>query len=876
MRKRPAVSAGVLGAAGPAGAAGSAAPITPADPSTPASLALLVDLTGLSEQLCRSLAAGDWTNAFLAAGGMNQIAEDYLSGASALASRTHVRALTHPRARRWQAEVAGLCVDLASVVIGQPVPMAATEWPQRGAALRDGLAHLPVRARRDILRPPSCFSRFDQRPEDALAIARLAAARVPTQVPILVLGVRTSGSYLAPLQAAALAGEGFADVHTATIRPGQRAPRPVVRSLKRLGASQGRVIAVHNAPRSGEALRQVLDELRRRGMPDDAVTLAFALPPETYVPESLAGYDALILPWDSWSIVRRLEPEQVTADLAELRGPDVRVIATELVSAASAGGATPGHVEAAYSVDLAGSDCEVWTESVAVEGCGFGFFGTRAVAVARARGGAGAKVHGVRDGLLYREWLPPDASVAKLPATWPRQLAEDLAGQIAERARALSLPSDPTPALGGRGTVVEVASEILANACGRSASPVRATVLERVVGRLLEVRHPAVIDGSTWLDQWHLVGRDRAVKVGRAMGETSGLICFDPVYDLAGVTALADDPEFEAGLRAAYLDAAGEPVDDERWLLYLLVQLWAARRRVEAGREIDRLSSLAIQRYLARRVLGDAVCLTDGPLCAFDLDGLVEPAAPGWPMPTPRSVLSLRTLMVHGFRPVPVSGRSVAHVRDLCITFGLPGGAAEHGAVLYERGDEQVIDLVRRETSASVRVALAARPGVAVDPDYRVVVRATGLRRAGRGPLEAPVVTDVLDAYPGLSAIRGDAQTDFVPRGVDKGKGLARLARLLGHGPAGDGPAPIAAAVGDSGADVPMFEHAEHAFLVGPAGRSLRRSGITALRRGGQRGLSDAVSVLVGHRPGGCPRCAPAPLDRRGRQLLSILDAPGR
>ena len=88
MRKRPAVSAGVLGAAGPAGAAGSAAPITPADPSTPASLALLVDLTGLSEQLCRSLAAGDWTNAFLAAGGMNQIAEDYLSGASALASPT--------------------------------------------------------------------------------------------------------------------------------------------------------------------------------------------------------------------------------------------------------------------------------------------------------------------------------------------------------------------------------------------------------------------------------------------------------------------------------------------------------------------------------------------------------------------------------------------------------------------------------------------------------------------------------------------------------------------------------------------------------------------------------------------------------------------
>jgi hypothetical protein len=471
------------------------------------------------------------------------------------------------------------------------------------------------------------------------------------------------------------------------------------------------------------------------------------------------------------------------------------------------------------------------------------------VAISRMLGSRAARVLGVRDGLLFREWLPPATSLAKLPATRHHELAKDIAIHIADRARALRLPTDPIPALAGRGTVADAARRLLAR-------PLR----DRTIGCLLEVRQPGVLDGTTGLEQWHLCGAD-PVKVARVPGPVSRILCCDPVYDLVGVAALADDPELENSLRAAFADAAGEPVDDERWLLYLLVQQSDAHRRGLAHRgQIERLSSLAVRRYLARRVLGDAQCPTDGPLCALKLDGVLEHANLGWPSPTPASVLAMRSLMIHGFRPVVVSDHSVTQVRDLCVTFGMPGGVAEYGAVVYEPGDEQVMDLVRPAASERVRLALTSRPGVAVDPDYRVVVRATALARAGRRPLHRAVVEDLMAAHPGFSAIPGDRHTDFVAAEVDQGKGLAALARLLGHGPAGDGPAPIAAAVGNSAADLRMLDVAQRPFLLGPSRR---------------RGLVQIVSRLVGHAPGSCPRCAPPPVDRRGRQMLAILTSAG-
>ena len=78
-----------------------------------------------------------------------------------------------------------------------------------------GLETLPSEFRSQLLRLPSCFRGFDQRLEDLELLAdRFAASWAPAAGRVTVIGVRTSGSYLAPLVASLLServGEGVGD-----------------------------------------------------------------------------------------------------------------------------------------------------------------------------------------------------------------------------------------------------------------------------------------------------------------------------------------------------------------------------------------------------------------------------------------------------------------------------------------------------------------------------------------------------------------------------------------------------------------------------------------------------------------------------------------
>jgi hypothetical protein len=74
--------------------------------------------------------------------------------------------------------------------------------------------------RQGVLRLPACFRDFDQWPEDlARQVERLIERWADRNRPLLVTGVRTSGSYLAPLVAAALRARGRGDAHVLTLRP---------------------------------------------------------------------------------------------------------------------------------------------------------------------------------------------------------------------------------------------------------------------------------------------------------------------------------------------------------------------------------------------------------------------------------------------------------------------------------------------------------------------------------------------------------------------------------------------------------------------------------------------------------------------------------
>jgi hypothetical protein len=77
---------------------------------------------------------------------------------------------------------------------------------------------MPARLGRELLRMPACFRSFDMQPADTACLGGDYAPSVAGR-PVLVVGVRTSGSYLAPLVAAALHALG-AEAVTITARPG--------------------------------------------------------------------------------------------------------------------------------------------------------------------------------------------------------------------------------------------------------------------------------------------------------------------------------------------------------------------------------------------------------------------------------------------------------------------------------------------------------------------------------------------------------------------------------------------------------------------------------------------------------------------------------
>jgi hydroxymethylpyrimidine pyrophosphatase-like HAD family hydrolase len=717
----------------------------------------------------------------------------------------------------------------------------------------------------DVLRIPTCFHSFDQHPDDVRWLAAAFWRRYPGfQAPLCVVGVRTSGSYLAPLHAAALRATGARGADVLTYRPGRpflRWERSALRAIARVG---GMVLISDDPPGSGTSLATAARAICSAGVPEDRVVFLLSVfGSGEELPGPLRGWPAVVQPWADWSVHGRLAPGPVAGALAGLLGPDTEVSEVQpLGSPGPAGGR--GHARQRFAVRLLDRQSgESVRKQIVVEGAGLGYLGRQSVAVARALTGYVSGVYGFADGLLYRDWLPPQPHCSTGEAD-----ASTVAEYVAARQQALPAPSAAVDRLGGRDPVWEVAARLMSGQYGPLALPARPLLLDPLMRRLLSHDHPAVLDSKTdlrhWLPDPAAAGSPRKVDFyQRAFGHLD-LACYDPVFDLAGAAADPPSPCFEARLRDAYHRVSGQQVDGERWLLYRLAQLW----RLGFADDLDddqvrRRSAAAIHDYLAALYLGDLPPAT-GPLCAIDLDGVLECDRLGYPATSPTGALSLRALIAHGYRPVLATGRSVADVRDRCATFGLAGGVAEYGCALVHDGEvadlrpqraREVLDRIRRE--------LSGRPGVQVDPRYTYAVRA----RVDHGPVPADLLAQLAGVTdPQVHVIQGEGQTDITVTSLDKGSALRALAGRL------PGPADCALAVGDSPPDLPMLASAAAARAPRNARLGAGGAGIRLTGRAYQAGLAQACADLLGHHPGSCPICRPAKPAPRTRAMLAVLD----
>lgn len=937
-------------------------------------------------------------NAFLYAAGMTQILDDYLhrdvyaskkvaatlervSGRVGRASGGAVRSGGHSLYRlrntrhenqrlvQWHIHFDRVVEMLAAGVMASAADaMDTSQVVASLSRLLDQVATMPAGLRHDIVRLPSCFRNFDQHPQDCQRIADdYAVLRPDRSVPVLVIGLRTSGSYLAPLYGAAFRAIGYERVRSMSMRPGQwwlQHEQALLAEHVRCG---GRVLVADDPPASGSAFAKAARELQRLGVPSEAITLLVPLfGAAESLPAKLSEFEAICLPLADWHVNHLLREEAVSGTLQRLLvgqrldvtredGQQASITVEHIAAVTRLALAFPeeipaanpyvrGHIRARYQVDLIAAESgERVSHHVYVKGVGQGYFGDLALAVSEALPHFVPPCYGADEGLLFRRWMPEQHRLAERQAD--PSYVERVVEYIVQRRESLPVTRDVSAELVGRQAIWQRGADLLMLAFGRAA-PVARPALHALAKRILlaDVSRPAVIDGSMLAAQWFRAAADadmsslRKVDFDEAAFSNFDLYTYDPVFDLASAAvgfAVPGEPAHKTAerFRRAYTQRTGERISDERWLLYQLIVLTvreqylrsmldapltpgapavsgmsalpgaSAPPAISGIRDQGRASSTSASQVAVVRELdattrnlsrvhewymGNLYCAdlrppADGPLCAIDIDGVLETGWISYTSITPAGALALRALTRHGYRPVLVTGRCAEEVRERCAAYHLAGGVAEYGAVVYNAAtDETRVLLTPRDRADldALRTVLRTVDGVFLDVTYGVAVRAYRLKHGQRRGLESATIAAALSQVPNSERIRtiiGHDQTDFMVAHVDKATGIAALADVLGVAASGRY---LAFAAGDSVSDLPMLALARCAVApanadsqVRAAARDVTPPPVHIMPATYQAGLLQGVAELLGHGPGNCALCRTQPVAGDAAHLLSALSA---
>ena len=486
---------------------------------------LICGAEALAERLRDALLDEQWLDAYLLAAGIGQLVDDRLHTDPLLFDRaaSHLRGKPSGPARLAAAGAGTLgtiarggsnlanrrlararqpLTELISRLADQIMAVECAPDADLFAALLRAIPSAVASVGDDRIRLPACFHSFDQHPDDVRWLVHAFMKQYPERHgPLCVVGVRTSGSYLAPLHAAAFRACGEPPADVLTYRPGRPFlpwERAALRAVARAG---GQVLIADDPPGTGTSLAASARAVAAAGVLDSQIAFLLSVFGAQEIPEVLRTWSVVVQPWDEWSIHSRLEPQPVRHALASFAGPDTQI--REVTPAGKPYAASErAHLRARFTVES--MDRRTGEETVTdlvVEGAGLGYLGRQAVAVASAIQDRVPHVYGFADGLIYRDWLTPvphEAPDGHESVT----LAQTVASYVYARRRALPAPLASADRLGGRSTVWEVAAKVLSGQYGRLALPSRPLVLEPLMRRLLGHEHPAVLDSKTHLRHW--------------------------------------------------------------------------------------------------------------------------------------------------------------------------------------------------------------------------------------------------------------------------------------------------------------------------------------------------------------------------------------
>jgi hydroxymethylpyrimidine pyrophosphatase-like HAD family hydrolase len=860
-------------------------------------------------------------NIFLLSCGLLTSLDEYLSGptlplvkrvAGARFSRTSnglLRALTVPswrrsRVERWRAQWLFNLTNLISFIISAGVHVECfLEAAKRLEAVLQ--MSLPASLHTRQLNIPSPFGHLDLTPDDVLGLGNEFLLRFPERgQPILLVGLRTSGSYFAPLLQAFLQMHGYRDVELLTIDPKDVARREW-QVLERFASRGFWTLILDDPPASGQTVLAALDSITRAGFalsnvkilapthparPDWFIGLPEAavitLAPEHWHKRKLLLSRAVKLRLTEYfcnqgftrvSIAASYSPEYLNPHL--LRKPcDERL----------------SRLKRVFKVCLETSSGEKHTRYILAKSVGWGWLGYRAFLMGLRLSGYVPPILGLRDGILYMEWLPHQTT--DLTSERERLLSAS-ALYTAARVRRLNLS-------GTKGGLnlnrYNNAHRLLAYALSRGYGRLIPERLMRSrLAALLGNREcpvPTVIDGNMHPGEW-VIGPYGLIKTDyehHGIGK-NGPNVIDPAYDLADTLLNLDlSRKEEEELIRRYIAESGDNTVEHRLFLHKLIAgLWTINevqmqlfnsphgrqaQQYYHSRFMNAWNFLTVHtaRHCGSLCNPGTGLMWKAPVVFLDIDGVLDRRIFGFPATTATGIKALSLLKAHGVCTALNTARSAGEVKEYCHAYALAGGVAEYGSYLWDAVQQREKVLISAEAARQLdklRVYLRKIPGVFLDERHQYSIKAFSYRQKpprrilsllrsehassiGDGvltPISSQIIHQALvDLHLNkLSFFHTSIDTTIIVKETNKGAGLTALRDwVLGR-------EVETIAVGDGERDLAMFSVASRSFA--PANIGCRRQaqllGCQVAPYQYQRGLLYVVRNIIHPDDGHCEQC---------------------
>lgn len=772
---------------------------------------------------------------------------------------------------------------------------------------------LPKDLKHQRLRNPAFFHGRDLTHLDVLNLGRRFTTTFPDRDrSILLVGLRTAGSFFGPLLLALLRYSGYREVASVTIRP-SAALTPTEETFISSCAKAGWLaVILDEPPCRGSSTADVAEILSKAGFAAPNVVAVFPVVRfyrqwrKNWKNLIDSGMCVLTLEPKEWHKQELLSPENVERQIQEYfqcRGYQSAILVPSLT--ADRCNAQLQHfsdekmhtrLKRVYEVQLQTQDGKPETRYVLAKSVGWGWYGYHAFLAAEQLTKFVPPILGLRDGILYSEWL----SAIDGDNSLGEAIVQTVASYVANRVRRLALDDDPTAGLASQNQ--HKGYEELASLLGRAygSKPAAALKRPRIQQKLAGCKCcvPTLIDGKMRRMEW-VAGPSSLLKTDfeqHAMGKRE-LEIMDPAYDLADAIlhfGLSEVSERE--LIQRYIDESGDRGVGDRLFLYkLLAGTWSMMQA-----QINLKEPALFSRYqeFNRRFLEAWEFLTiqsvrrcgtycsqvrsltwRTPLVVMDVDGVLDRYVfVSFPSTTAAGLQAISMFHRHDIAMALNSARSLYELQEYSRAYGFLGGVAEYGSAVWDATTHQQTVLVGQQALAQLeqlRDELRKIPGTFVNDRYQYSIRAYTFGNDRTMPLPTPMILELLGKLnlDQLKIHQTELDTAILAKDIDKGTGLSALLAQVGIAPG------QTIAIGDSEPDLDMFRVAGRSFA--PAHICCRakalKQGCRIAGRPYQPGLLEIAQTIVHPDGSKCERCrATARSWRRSDdlflQLLEVAD----